>query len=304
MLNREMFLEKELWKIEKEIGNNKKQINWPKLQKYLMDIQKTFSNPNTKRFEKAISKIDDNSFKSLKELIPWRKGPINIYDIKIDAEWQSNLKWDRLNSVYKSLKDRKILDIGCGNGYYMYRMLEHKPKFILGIDPSQLCFYQFFTINKYKKANNIYFLPMGLEKLDAFDKYFDVVFCMGILYHRRSPLDALKTIKNVMARKSTLVLETLFYPGEEEIAFCPKKRYAKMHNVYFIPTINCLLNWLENAGFNNLEVISTTKTTTEEQRKTEWMPWESLSDFLDPNDHSKTIEGYPAPQRVIITANC
>ncbi len=43
-------------------------------------------------------------------------------------------------------------------------------------------------------------------------------------------------------------------------------------------------------------------TTTEEQRRTEWMVTESLADFLDPNDRSKTVEGYPAPQRAVLIA--
>ncbi|MEY8213807.1 MAG: DUF1698 domain-containing protein, partial [Colwellia sp.] len=30
---------------------------------------------------------------------------------------------------------------------------------------------------------------------------------------------------------------------------------------------------------------------------------QSLSDFLDPQDKNKTIEGYPAPQRAIFIAN-
>ena len=44
-------------------------------------------------------------------------------------------------------------------------------------------------------------------------------------------------------------------------------------------------------------------TTLEEQRKTDWLENESLIDFLDPKDHSKTTEGYQAPTRAVILAN-
>ena len=41
------------------------------------------------------------------------------------------------------------------------------------------------------------------------------------------------------------------------------------------------------------------KTTVEEQRSTDWMTFESLADFLDPNDANKNVEGHPAPLRDI-----
>ena len=44
-------------------------------------------------------------------------------------------------------------------------------------------------------------------------------------------------------------------------------------------------------------------TTTEEQRKTELMITESLEDFLDPTDPTKTIEGYQAPTRAVFIAH-
>jgi tRNA (mo5U34)-methyltransferase len=50
-------------------------------------------------------------------------------------------------------------------------------------------------------------------------------------------------------------------------------------------------------------VVDVNVTSTQEQRSTEWMSFHSLENFLDPDDHSKTIEGYPAPRRAIITAN-
>ena len=43
-------------------------------------------------------------------------------------------------------------------------------------------------------------------------------------------------------------------------------------------------------------------TSVEEQRATDWMTYQSLKDFLDPNDPTKTIEGYPAPMRATLIA--
>lgn len=73
-------------------------------------------------------------------LIPWRKGPFKINDLEILSEWDSAIKYNLLES-HLDLKDKIIGDIGCNNGYYMFRMLAQNPKQILGFDPMPLCFY-------------------------------------------------------------------------------------------------------------------------------------------------------------------
>ena len=132
---------------------------------------------------------------------------------------------------------------------------------------------------------------------------FDTVFSMGVLYHRKSPLDHLSQLKNQLRKGGELVLETLVVDGDVNTALVPADRYAKMKNVYFIPSVECLINWLQKTGFNNVRCVDVALTSLQEQRKTEWLENESLIDFLDPQDHSKTIEGYPAPKRAVILAN-
>ena len=53
----------------------------------------------------------------------------------------------------------------------------------------------------------------------------------------------------------------------------------------------------------NIKIVDVTTTSLEEQRSTDWMTFQSLKDFLEPNDPSKSIEGYPAPRRAVITAS-
>ena len=90
--------------------------------------------------------------------------------------------------------------------------------------------------------------------------------------------------------------------GKAGEVLVPEGRYAKMRNVWFIPSELTLQSWLKRIGFQNIRCIDTKVTTTEEQRKTSWMEYESLEDFLDPEDSTKTIEGHPAPRRAIFIA--
>ncbi len=235
-------------------------------------------------------------------LLPWRTGPYCYGGHTIDAEWSSYFKWNRLKDSLPRLTNRRIADIGCNNGYFMYQLLEQDPQLILGLDPSGRCYYQHHFLTRGMDLPALHLEPLGLEHLRYFKDFFHVALCMGVLYHRRDPYSACRLLYECLKKESMLVLETLIYPGEEPIALCPTERYAKMRNVWYVPTLTCLKVWLERAGFKNLNVIDITMTTPEEQKQTTYAPYESLRDFLDPENPQKTVEGYHAPTRVLITA--
>jgi len=253
--------------------------------------------------------------KALKQLHPWRKGPYQLFGVDIDTEWHSDWKWQRLQPHISALKNRSVLDVGCGNGYHMWRMLGDGARLVVGADPSQFFLVQFEVMKRYaarlisqdKPKLPIHIIPFKDEELPAFTqeykgKGFDTVFSMGVLYHRLSPIDHLKTLKSFIRAGGELVLETLIIEGVDSNVLIPEDRYAKMRNVWFLPTTTLLIRMLERAGFIDINVVDINQTSIEEQRSTEWMTFESLEDFLDLNDHNKTIEGYPAPKRVVIVA--
>ncbi len=233
-----------------------------------------------------------------KLMMPWRKGPFEILGTFIDTEWKSDIKYNLLRQ-YFDLKDKRVADIGCNNGYYMFRMQEDSPKSIVGFDPSALYKTQFDFINHFIKSDIKYEL-LGVEHLEFYSEKFDIIFCLGVLYHRSDPVSMLKQLFKGLDKKGEVILDTFYINGEDEVCLCPKSSYSKIPNIYFVPTINALKNWCLKAGFDSFEVLETSKTDANEQRKTEWIEGQSLEDFLDPNDDSKTIEGYPAPARVYV----
>ncbi|NQZ70832.1 MAG: tRNA 5-methoxyuridine(34)/uridine 5-oxyacetic acid(34) synthase CmoB [Lentisphaeria bacterium] len=238
----------------------------------------------------------------LKELMPWRKGPFEFFGINVDTEWRSDLKWQRLSHYIQPLKDRVVLDVGCSNGYYCWRMAVEGAAKVVGIDPYILYVMQYHLINKYLKQDPVTVLPLAIEDLPESGQ-FDTVFSMGVLYHQRSPFDHFLKLKKFLRPGGELVLETLIIEGDEmDRVLVPEGRYAMMRNVWCIPTVNTLIHWLKKTGFTNMTVVDVTATTSEEQRRTEWMDFQSFESFLDPDDSSKTIEGYPAPIRAVITA--
>ena len=236
-----------------------------------------------------------------KGLKPWRKGPFRVFDIFIDSEWQSFIKYNLIKN-HLNITDKIVADVGCNNGYYMFRMLELNPKKIVGFDPSALNYLQFQFINHFIKSNKIEFELLGIEHLEFYEFKFDTIISLGVLYHRSDPISALKSIHKALNKNGEIIIDTLIIKGEDEICLFPKDRYAMMRNFYFLPTITTLKNWLLRAKFVDIELIAIKPTTKEEQRKTNWIDSNSLEDFLKKDDLTKTVEGYDAPIRAYVKA--
>jgi len=288
--------------IEKIIQERKKYFEWKNIKPLKKIIDSFDAKANSIDIRNTITikanNSDEEILKVAKSLMPWRKGPFKINNILIDSEWRSFIKYNILKS-HIDITDKVVADVGCNNGYYMFRMLENKPKKIIGFDPSPLFNLQFNFINKFIKSDISYEL-LGIEHIKDYFFKFDVIFCMGVLYHRDDIVQSLKNLYASLNDGGEIIIDTLIIPGDDDICLFPEDRYAGMKNVYFLPTTKALKNMLKRAGFTNIELITTLKTTLYEQRKTNWIESYSLNNFLDSDDIDKTIEGYFAPTRAYI----
>jgi len=303
------FLLKKISKKCLEISNQAYQVNNGNIPKWSQAIDTIDALPKGKiSLKKPYISINKDCIDSellmdaLYKLVPWRKGPFMINGLALESEWDGDMKWQRISKHIKPLKNKRVLDVGAGNGYFTLRMAMEGAKRALGIDPFLLFNYQFRAIKSMIESPlNALLLPMKLEEIPK-KPIFDTVFSMGVLYHQRDHMAHLSQLKEMMAPDAEFVIETLVVEGPEDYILVPKGRYAQMRNVYSIPSIKTLKSWLNDANFNNVRVVDVSKTTTSEQRKTPWIGENgaSLEDFLNPLDDSLTIEGYPAPTRAIV----
>ena len=292
-----------------EISNQAYQANNGNIPKWSQAIKTIDSLPKGKiSLKKPYISINNDSIDSetlmteLRKFIPWRKGPFMINDLALESEWVGDMKWQRIIKHIKPLKNKRVLDVGAGNGYFTLRMAMEGSKRALGIEPFLLFNYQFRAIKSMIESPlKALLLPVRLEDMPK-KPIFDTVFSMGVLYHQRDHMAHLSQLHEMMTPNAELVLETLIVENPEDYILIPKDRYALMRNVYSLPSIKTLKSWLNDANFKNIRVVDINKTTTVEQRKTPWIGENgaSLEDFLDPLDESLTIERYPAPTRAII----
>ncbi len=237
------------------------------------------------------------SLELMQALRPWKKGPFRIFGVDIDAEWRSELKWQRLQSRVGDLSGQKVADVGCNNGYFMFRILEAGASHVLGLEPFFKHWYSFRLLQQMLHLEQADLELLGVEHIDRFPEQFDTIFCLGILYHHTDPIGMLRKMKSSLVRGGKLWIDCQGIPGDEPVALVPSSRYAGARGIWFLPTLACLKHWIRRAGFQSIEEVYSAPLSVEEQRRTDWAPIRSLQDFLDPQDPSKTVEGYAAPWR-------
>ncbi|MDH3641434.1 MAG: tRNA 5-methoxyuridine(34)/uridine 5-oxyacetic acid(34) synthase CmoB, partial [Gammaproteobacteria bacterium] len=228
---------------------------------------------------------------------PWRKGPFHLFGVDIDCEWRSDWKWQRVRPHLQSLKNHRVLDVGAGNGYFGWRMLEAGAAFVAGVDPTLVFCMQHQAVNAYLKDPRNHLIPLKFEDLPPAE--FDTVFSMGVVYHRPDPVAHIKRLLTFTAPGGKVVVESLVV--RDMASLQPPARYARMRNISVIPSTDRLCRWLLDAGFEDVALVDVTDTSLAEQHSTTWMRFESLEEALDPEDRTRTVEGLPAPVRAVVT---
>ena len=236
--------------------------------------------------------------RALWQFIPWKKGPFKLFGKDIDSEWRSDLKWERIRKKCGPLDGRVIADIGCNNGYFMFRMAAENPQLVIGFEPYGKHLLNFQLMQGFARIPALVFEPLGVEHMNLYPDFFDRVFCLGILYHHTDPVGLLRKIRSAMKKNSELYIDCQGIPGDEPVALVPSGRYACARGVWFLPTLPALTNWIRRAGFSFVECFYNAPLSSEEQRSTlPFAPVASLKDFLQPGNPELTVEGYPAPRR-------
>ncbi|MGB0843539.1 MAG: tRNA 5-methoxyuridine(34)/uridine 5-oxyacetic acid(34) synthase CmoB [Alphaproteobacteria bacterium] len=287
---------------------------WPLLEGFAQELGATLNHGDMETWSAAIDALvaeDGDARTNLMQIHPWRKGPLDLFGCRVETEWRSDWKWQRLMSSGLDFSGKQVLDVGCGNGFYMYEMLKSGAAAVVGVDPTQLFVAQFMALYADNPQDKLAFVPTGLEKCPPTDDCFDVVLSMGVLYHRKDQNEHLNDLISRTKAGGKVVLETLVLDdanvneGEEELTphLVGNKRYAQMRNVWSVPSLSLLIKRMTDCGYKNISVVDCSYTSLEEQRSTEWMHFQSLPDFLDPNDRSKTLEGYQAPMRALLIAD-
>lgn len=239
---------------------------------------------------------------ALEQLGPWKKGPFELGPHHLDAEWRSDLKWRRLTEHLGSVSDETILDVGTGNGYLLLRARGAGARRALGIEPSAQYVMQHLALSRFFPSLPVAMAPVTCDDFVMDCRTFDTVLSLGVLYHRKSPIHHIEQLRSFARPGGRVVVETIVVEGPAGYSLMPQGRYANMRNVWFLPSKATLTSWFSKLGLLDIQCGEAVPTTPREQRSTAWSGPISLVDALDAKDPTLTVEGHPAPQRLIISA--
>lgn len=236
----------------------------------------------------------------LRAFIPWKKGPYSFFGQRINSEWNSYLKWQKIKPFLGDIEGKTVADLGCHNGYFMFKMLALKPELVIGFDPVIKLFYNFQFMQSLIRTRRLVFEPLGIEHIKYFRGFFDRILCLGLLYHLKDPVSSLQEIHQSLRSGGKIIVDCQGIPGDGSYALFPAKKYAGASGVWFVPTKECVIHWMKRAQFKKIHCFYDETLQSHEQRASTWAPISSLKDYLNPKDLTKTIEGYPAPRRFYI----
>lgn len=236
--------------------------------------------------------------KAARDLIPWRKGPFAFGDLELDTEWRSDKKWDRLLNDLPDLRGKVVADVGCNNGYYLFRIADAGAARVVGFDPTVKYKLQYDLAAAHAPALPIEFRVEGWDALVRFPESFDVVFLMGVNYHAPEPAEIFHACKTALKSGGLLICESVVVNTPAKLEIFPRGKYAGIGGVYAIPSVTALARQLETAGFTEVKEQHLTKMTADEQRSSEFSPQKSFADFIGADGIS--TEGYPPLYRAAI----
>ena len=156
--------------------------------------------------------------KRIHDLIPWRKGPFRLFGTLIDSEWKSDMKWNRIAPHLGNLKNKRILDVGCNNGYFMFRLMGAGAGEVLGIDPIGCFQQQFHFLQYFSKIPDIQLKPWGIKELHRFENDFDLIFHLGVIYHHPDPIEQLRRLRRALKPGGKIIVESIGIPGDSPLS--------------------------------------------------------------------------------------
>ncbi len=166
-------------------------------------------------------------------------------------------KWERLSIIlgHINLLNKKVLDIGCSDGYYSMKIAEAKAKQVIGIDINDKRIEKALFIKSLLGLNNVDFYADTIDVINqkSHGKY-DLILCLGFLHRYHNPYELLQILG---AKTEMLLLEwklpkhSKFCTASMELAIDNRYGIDENNISYFFPTFKFVETMLTNNGFSH-----------------------------------------------------
>ena len=151
----------------------------------------------------------------------------------------------RVNQFSKNLKNKDILDFGCGWGGFLRNIKNYKS--LSGVELRKECLY--FIKNNIKKIN-------VSDNIHYFDKKFDIITMFHVLEHIPYQTETLKVLKSKLKNKGKIIIEV---PHAEDFLILQEelkefKNFTFWSEHLILHTYKSLKSILLKSGFKNINI--------------------------------------------------
>jgi tRNA (mo5U34)-methyltransferase len=193
--------------------------------------------------------------------------PLNLGGIETRPQWHVRRRFQRrlkFLQIPQDLTGKSVLDIGAWDGFFSFECERRGASRVLAIDTYSWDTYgkDGFLLAHEMLNSKVEHQRCAAENIDTSLGNFDLVLCLGVFYHLRSPIQVLDRIRKVTT--GTLILEThALVPAVHEkyplVSFFPGDGLEAGLRYEFSaePTIEALKQMLRAASFTKVDVKHT-----------------------------------------------
>src|SRR5215217_1752096 len=167
-----------------------------------------------------------------------------------------------------TLAGKKVLDLGCNAGYWSLAAIEAGADFVLGVDGRQMHIDQANLVFEVKgiKRDRYRFEAASVFELDPPDAPFDIVLCLGLLYHVSRPVDLIERIS--AWNTDILVIDTALDPIRGPYFRLVRQnvnepRSAVDRDIAFHPSSEAVARLVQQYGYGSVERLKPRFTSWE-----------------------------------------
>lgn len=184
------------------------------------------------------------------EVSRWRHSIEVAPGITTPGSRHATLLLERLG-LPANLTGKTVLDVGCSDGLFSFECERRGAKSICAIDNwsgGKVTSPKGFTTAHQLLRSKVNYFEADLLALDT-DALgqFDIVLCLGVVYHLHHPLLGLEQLAKLT--RGTLYLESEVVSGDISTMQFVKGAYHGDAGTWWLPTIKCLVEMAEASGF-------------------------------------------------------